>query len=50
MVVKGKRMDLTQLDKNHISVALAVGNDSFVKTRTFTPTGTGRTVVRLRER
>jgi hypothetical protein len=50
VVVKGKRMDLSQLDKNHITVALAVGNDSFVKTRTFTPTGTGRTVVRLRER
>ena len=43
-------MDLSQLDKNHITVALAVGSDSFVRTRTFAPTGTGRTVVRLRER
>ena len=33
--VKGQGMDLSTLDKNHITVALEIGDDAFVKTRTF---------------
>ena len=33
--VKAKDIDLATLDKNHISVAVEIGDDAFVKTRTF---------------
>ena len=33
--VKAKGMDLSTLDKNHITVAVEIGDDAFVKTRTF---------------
>ena len=35
MQVKGKGVDLSTLDKNHITLAVEIGDDAFVKTRTF---------------
>ncbi len=48
--VSGKRLDLSLLDKDHITVALEVGDDAFVKTRTFAPTNAARSAVRIKER
>jgi DNA-binding beta-propeller fold protein YncE len=47
--VKGKNMDLSLLDKNHIALALETGTAAFVKTRTFRPNAR-RTVVKVVER
>jgi flagellar basal body rod protein FlgF len=35
VTIKGRNADLSVLDKNHITVALEVGDDAFVRTRTF---------------
>jgi hypothetical protein len=50
ITVSGKRLDLDLLDKNHIMVALEVGDDAFVRTRTFTQTNAARAAVRIKER
>jgi hypothetical protein len=48
--VRGLRMDLSPLDKNHIAFAVEVGDDAFVKTRTFKQTTPARTLLKVTER
>jgi hypothetical protein len=49
--VKGKRMDLALLDKNHIALALETDEAAFVKTRTFKQSGGAkRTTIKVVER
>jgi DNA-binding beta-propeller fold protein YncE len=49
ILLQGKDVDLSLLDKNHITLALEVGDDAFVKTRTFTQTSS-RSAIRIAER
>jgi hypothetical protein len=48
--VRGQRLDLTSLDKNHLTIGVEVGDDAFVKSRTFTQLTPARAVIRVRER
>ena len=48
--VKGKDVDLTTLDKNHIAVALETDAAAFVKTRTFRQSNAKRTNIKVVER
>jgi hypothetical protein len=51
VTVQGRNLDLGALDKNHITVAVEVGDDAFVRTRTFRQPRSGqRTVVKVSER
>lgn len=48
--VKGKRMDLSMLDKDHIAIALETDGAAFVKTRTFQQSNAKRTALKVVER
>jgi hypothetical protein len=48
--VKGKNMDLSMLDKNHIAIALETDGAAFVKTRTFQQSNAKRTTLKVVER
>ena len=48
--VKGKNMDLSQLDKNHIAIAFETDTAAFVKTRTFQQSSAKRTSLKVVER
>ena len=48
ILVTGKGMDLSTLDKNSIQVAVAIGDDALVKTRTLSANGK-RTVLKVKE-
>jgi len=49
LTVRGRDTDLSVLDNNHITVALEIGDDAFVRTRTFRANA-GRTVLAVSER
>ena len=48
--VKGSNLDLSQLDKNHIAVALETSGASFVKTRTFKQANAARRSIKVVEK
>jgi hypothetical protein len=48
--VKGKGMDLSSLDKNHIQVAFETDTAAFVKTRTFQQSSAKRTALKVVEK
>jgi hypothetical protein len=48
--VRGTRIDLSALDKNHITIGVEVGDDAFVKTRTFKQPTPTRTIIKVVER
>jgi YVTN family beta-propeller protein len=48
--IKGAALDLALLDKNHITVALELGDEAFVRTRTFTQSNASRRIIRIVER
>jgi hypothetical protein len=50
VILKGKNLDLSMLDKNHIAIALETGDAAFVKTRTFQQSGATRTALKVVER
>ena len=47
--VKAKDIDLATLDKNHISVSVEIGDDAFVKTRTF-KANSKRSTIQVKEK
>jgi hypothetical protein len=48
--LKGSGVDLELLDKNHVTVALELGDEAFVRTRTFTQGTPARRSISVRER
>jgi DNA-binding beta-propeller fold protein YncE len=48
--IKGSGVDLELLDKNHITVALELGDEAFARTRTFSQRSPARRSIRVVER
>jgi len=48
--VKGKGLDLSSLDKNHIQIALETDTAAFVRTRTFQQSNAKRTALKVVEK